>query len=133
MNPMPFVLKTVIVFLFADALAKLLLLVYPPASGVFPALGGDGAPYYLLLVAVIEFSLSMQFLIRAAYSWVWACVFFGAQIFIILSLLCFERPVEWSSLGSGGRLQAASAIILYSFLLFYFLTSPVRRFFEHLE
>lgn len=133
MNPTPFILKTVIIFLLGDALGKLLLLIYPPASGVFPVIGGDAARYYLVLVAVMEFLLAVQLLVRAAYSWLWACVFFGAQIFVVLSVLCFERPVGWLSLGAGGRLQAAGAIILYSFLLLYFVTSPVRRFFEQLQ
>jgi hypothetical protein len=133
MNQMPFVLKTVVAFLFADGLTKLLLFIYSPPWGVFPVPGGSAASYYLLLVAVIEISLSVQFLVRAAYSWLWASLFFAAQIFIVLSLLCFERPVEWLYLGSGGRLQAVGAIILYSFLFFYFLSSPVRRFFEHLQ
>lgn len=133
MNPMPFILKTVTAFLVADGFAKLMLLIYSPPSGVFSAHSGSAASYYLLLVAVIEFSLFVQFLVRAAYSWLWASLFFAAQIFVMLSLLCFERPIEWLYLGSGGRLQAAGAIILYSFFLFYFLSSSVRRYFQPLE
>jgi hypothetical protein len=129
---MPFLLKTVVAFLFADGLAKVLVLFSSPASGVFP-LFGSGVAYYLILVAVIEFSLSVQFLVRAPYSWLWASLLFATQIFIIFSLFCFEKPVGWLFIGSVGRTQMAAAVITYSFLLFYLLTPSVRRFFQHLQ
>ncbi|MFH1421116.1 MAG: hypothetical protein ABIH42_00130 [Planctomycetota bacterium] len=133
MNPMPFILRVIVGFYFADSLAKLSVLFFTNSSPFLPVFSNQSTIYYLLLVIAIEFSLAIQIIARAAFCWFWASVFSAVQVLVILSFLCIDKPVEWLFMGTAGRIQIAITIIIYSVLFCYFLIPSVRSYFERLE
>ena len=119
-------LKAVAVFLAADGLFKLSAIF----SGVVP--GPEIFGYYLCfyyygLVAIVDFSLTVQILGRAHYAWIWGLAFFMLQAVVLLTHFVLTSPLSWLGPGTLGRLQIVLTIALYFFLARYIVSRPVRE------
>jgi hypothetical protein len=125
-SSLPFLLKAVAFFLAADGLFKLVAVL----SGLVPGteiFGYYDSRYYYALVAIVDFSLSVQILGRAHYAWVWGLAFFLLQSVVLLTYFTFTSPMSWLVPGILGRTQIILTVALYMFLAWYFASKPVRE------
>ncbi len=122
----PFLLRLTAVFLLADGVFKLASIF----SGLMPGpeiFGSHDSTYYYLLVAVVDFSLAVQIIVRAHYAWVWGVAFFALRALVLLTNFTFSRPLSWLVPGTLGRVQLVITIAVYLLLARYMAGSAVRK------
>ena len=91
--PLPFLLKTVAIFLAADGAFKLASIFgrVMPGPLIF---GTSDSYYYYCLVAVVDISLAVQIFGRAHYAWIWSLAFFVLRAAVLLTYFVLSSPAD---------------------------------------